>query len=207
MMPKAKLLGGSPQALIRQEVEQRFNDMRKHAPLTTCQIGLGLAAFPFQSHLCFSGINHSLVTGFLCYGNGFNVLKRVYGLYMYQQPLERQYRQFPTILCMKIGLTIGCSLIFRTDLYPVLEQSMRWSWAFTTDSKPLQVNGWLSIPPPLFPVALSFMESSFTECLLGIGISLTTCYFLELKRGEESVLDYAYKTYSYYYNLFLTLVA
>jgi hypothetical protein len=202
-----KLLGGSPQALIRQEVEQRYNDLKKFAPITCYQIGLGLLSYPIQTQLKYSGLNYSIFTGFICYGNAFQVLKRVYGLYTYQQPLERNYKEFPKLIAMKMGLTIGYSVLFQTDLYPVLEQSMRWTWAFTTDSKPLQINGIISIPAPLFPIALSLMENTVVECIAGLFISLGTVYYLDLKRGEERVIDYAYRTYQYYYSLFVTLVS
>jgi hypothetical protein len=204
---KPRIVGGSPQALIRQEVEKQFNDLKTFAPLTCYQIGLGIACYPIQQQLKYSGLNYTIFTGFCCYGNAFQVLKRVYGLYTYQQPIERQYSQFPKLLMIKIGLTIGSSIVFGTELYPVLEQAMRWTWALTSDSKPLQINGWISIPPPLFPITLSFMENSFVECLIGLGISLGTVYFLELKRGDETVINYAQKTYEYYYSILATLIA
>ncbi len=135
------------------------------------------------------------------------MIKRVYGLYTYQQPLERQYSNFTTLLLLKMGLSIGSCILFRTDLYSVLEHSVRWTWAFTTDSKPYNLNGYLSIPPPMLPLVLSFMESSFQDCLVGLGISLVSCYLLDLQRGDKKVVEYAYNTYEYYYSLAATLLS
>jgi hypothetical protein len=205
------LKGGSPRHVIEQEITSRVKDIKENAPITSFQMLVGIFAFPFQKYLLFNnGINYRMITGFACYGSPFDVCKRIYGLYTYQQPLEKNYKEFHSILKWKIGLTLVAGFMFTDSppfsLFPIYEHSIRWTWAFTTDSKPIQFNGYLSIPPILLPIALAFLESSFTECFLGMGISLATLYILDLKRGSERALDYVLEQYEYYQNLVSTLL-
>lgn len=213
---KANLLGGSPYSVVEMQVKDKVSNMIQYSPVTTAHIVLGVAFLPFQKYLVFKPIlGHGFITSFFCLGSGFNVLKRLYGMAMYQAPTEELFSKaskysFLQAQTVMASLIVTSQIIFthyQPLLFPLLEHSNRWLWAFTSMDKSIQVYGYVSISPALFPFVLCFFESSFYECFVGLGTSLAAAWILNLKRQDgQPLLDYVHQTFDYYHNLFLNFI-
>lgn len=76
------------------------------------------------------------------------------------------------------------------SLYPALEYSMRWLWAFTARSPSIAVFGSLPMKPIYLPIIFGLMGGSSTVKLMvkGFVAALAVSQFMEFKRPDGSTI-------------------